>query len=380
MKRLYLSVIVAALFCLCSLLQAAEPIKIGVLVGLDGPEDHIGKPAKATVQMATDAINAGGGISGRPIELVFANTRSDPVKAAIIAQRMIEREKVVAIIGPTGTGSALALLNIIQGDQIPTIALVGGTQLVEPVSQFMFKSPQKTITAVERTYSYLKDMGVKKIAIITAWSNFGQDGKAALEKLAPDFGIEIVNSQVFATTDSDVSYQLTRIKQAAPQAVVCWTIGRIGAILTKNFRQKGLSMPLIQSFGLADPQFLELAGAAAEGTIMPSIKLMVLDQILADDPQKAVLAKFRDNYENKKKIGNISTHSGYAWDAMQLLAMGLNKTGGRGGLELAKAIEGIKDYVGVSGIYHMSAQDHCGLSVDSMVMVKVKNGKWRLIK
>ena len=379
MKKLSLMFLLALLGMVSPLL-AAEPVKIGVLVGLSGPEGHIGEPSKAVAMMAAAAINASGGILGRPIVLTFADTQSNPGKAALEAKRLIETEKVVAIAGPTGTGSAMAVLKIIQDAQVPTVGFVGGTPPVEPVRQFMFKSPQKTVTAVERTYTYLKAKGIKKIAILTASDNFGQEGKASLEKLAGNFGLEIVNAQVFDTTDSDVSVQLTKIKGSKAQAVVCWTIGGIGAIVTKNFRQLGMAMPLIQCHGQADPKYLELAGTAAEGTIMPTTKLMVLDQIAKNDPQFAVLTKFKDDYENKKKIGKTGAHSGYAWDAMQLLALGLKKSGGQGGLALAKAIEGVKGYVGVSGIYNMSAQDHCGLAVDSMVMVQVKNGKWTLIK
>lgn len=380
MKKHCLFCMVAASLILCSLVQAAEPIKIGVLVGLTGPEDHIGKPARAAATSAANTINTGGGILGSPIKLAFADTKSDPVTASIEVQRLIERENLTAIAGPTGTGSALAVLNIIQADKIPTVALVGGTQVVEPVRQFMFKSPQKTITAVERVYTYLRDKGIKKIAIITAWDSFGEEGKSSLEKLAPKFGIEIVNAQVFDTGGFSVNFQLKQIKRANPQAVVCWTIGSIGAVITKNFRTIGLSMPLIHSFGLADPEYLKLAGKAAEGTIMPTIKLLVQDQIAENDPQKPVFDKFKNDYKYKAKSGMVSAHAAYAWDAMQLLALGLKKTGGKGGLELAKAIEDVKEYVGVSGIYHMSAEDHCGLSLDSMVMVEVKNGKWSLIK
>jgi branched-chain amino acid transport system substrate-binding protein len=227
---------------------------------------------------------------------------------------------------------------------------------------------------------YLKDKGIKKIAIMTASDNFGQEGKSSLEKLAPKFGIALVDSQIFDVTDSDVTVQLTKIKKASPQAVVCWTIGGVGAIVSKNFRQLGLAMPLIQCHGQADPKYLELAGPAAEGTIMPTIKLMALDQISKKDAQMGVLTKFRNDYENVKKIGKVGAHSGYAWDAMQLLALGLKKSGGKGGIDLAKGIEAVKGYVGVSGIYNMSADEHCGLDVDSMVMVQVKNGKWTLIK
>ncbi len=379
MKKLSLMCLLA-LVGMVSPLLALEPVKIGVLVGLSGPEGHIGEPSKAVAMMAAAEINAKGGILGRPIELIFADTQSNPGKAALEAKRLIETEKVVAIAGPTGTGSAMAVLKVIQDAQVPTVGFVGGTPPVEPVRQFMFKSPQKTVTAVERTYAYLKAKGIKKIAILTASDNFGQEGKASLEKLSAAYGLEIVNAQVFDTTDSDVSVQLTKIKQAGPQAVVCWTIGGIGAIVTKNFRQLGLSMPLIHCHGQADPKYLELAGTAAEGTIMPTTKLMVIDQIPKNDPQFAVLSRFKDDYENKKKIGKTGAHSGYAWDAMQLLALGLKKSNGQGGLALAKAIEGVKGYVGVSGVYNMSAQDHCGLAVDSMVMAQVKNGKWTLIK
>ncbi|HPI93276.1 MAG TPA: ABC transporter substrate-binding protein [Deltaproteobacteria bacterium] len=376
--RLLLMVMVA--FFLGSTLHAADPIRIGVLVGLSGPEGFIGEPSKAVALMAASEINAAGGIAGRPLELVFADTQSNPGKAALEAKRLIEQEKVIAIAGPTGTGSAMAILKIVQDSRTPTVGFVGGTPPVEPVRQFMFKSPQKTVTAVERTYMYFKDKGIRKIAIMTASDNFGQEGRSSLEKLAPGFGIQIIEAQTFDVTDSDVSVQLTKIKKADPQAVVCWTIGGVGAIVTKNYRQLGLAMPLIQCHGQADPKYLELAGPAAEGTILPTIKLLVLNQIPKDDPQMAVLVTFKNDYENKKKIGKTGAHSGYAWDAMQLLALGLKKSGGKGGIDLAKGIESVKGYVGVSGIYNMSADEHCGLGVDSMVMVQVKDGKWTLIK
>jgi branched-chain amino acid transport system substrate-binding protein len=378
-KGVVLFVVMLALFAGGSL-NAAEPIRIGVLVGLSGPEGFIGEPSKAVAAMAAEEINKAGGIAGRPLELVFADTGSNPGKAAMEAKRLIEQEKVVAIAGPTGTGSAMAVLKLIQDSATPTVGFVGGTPPVEPVRQFMFKSPQKTVTAVERTCMYLKSKGIGKIAIMTASDSFGQEGKTSLEKLAPKYGVQIVESQVFDTTDSDVSVQLTKIKKAAPQAVVCWTIGGIGAIISKNYRSLGMTMPFIHCHGQADPKYLELAGAAAEGTIMPTVKLMVLDQLPKNDPQRGVLSKFKNDYENIHKIGKTGAHSGYAWDAMQLLAQGLKKSGGKGGADLAKGIEGVKGYIGVSGIYNMSAEDHCGLTVDSMVMVQVKNGKWTLLK
>lgn len=378
MKKILFGILVVMVFGI--LLHAAEPIRVGVLVALSGPVGYIGEPSKAVAIMAAEKINASGGINGRPIELVFADTQSNPGRAAMEAKRLIEREKVVAITGPTSTGSAMAMLKTIEEAQMPTIGFVGGTPPVEPVRQFMFKSPQKTVTAVERTYIYLKNAGIQKIAILTASDKFGEEGKISLTTLAPQYGIEIISDQIFDVADTDVSVQLTKIKKESPEAVICWTIGGVAAIISKNFKQLGMTMPFIHCHGEADPKFLELAGDAAEGTIMPSTKLMVVDQIPESDPQKPVLVKFKNDYENVKKIGEVSAHSGYAWDAMELLARGLMKTGGNGGIELAKAIEGVQGYIGVSGIYTMSATDHCGLGVDSMVMIQVKNGKWVLVE
>lgn len=378
MKRLFAGLIV--FFISTVSLQAADTVKIGVLAALSGPVGHIGEPSKAVAQMAAEQINAAGGIAGKQIELVFADTQSNPGKAAMEAKRLIQMEKVVAIAGPTSTGEAMACLKTVQDAGMPTVGFVGGTPPVEPVRQFMFKSPQKTVTAVERTYMFLNGRGISKIAILTASDKFGEEGMQSLKAIAPRFSIEIISEQVFDVADTDVSVQLTKIKKASPEAVVCWTIGGVGAIISKNFAQLGMTMPFIHCHGLADPKFLELAGDAAQGVIMPSTKLMVVDQIPDIDPQKAVLVKFKKDYEEVKKIGEVSAHSGYAWDAMELLALGLEKTGGKGGPDLAKAIEGIKGYVGVSGIYNMSDTDHCGLDVDSMVMIQVNEGKWELIK
>ncbi len=378
MRRFVLGIMMMMLFGMP--LYGQEPIKVGVLVALSGPVGFIGEPSKKVAIMAADDINTSGGINGRPIKLVFADTESNPGKAALEAKRLIEKEKVVAIVGPTSTGSAMACLKIIQASKTPTIGCVGGTPPVEPVRQYMFKTPQKTVTAVRKVYIFLNKRGKKRIAIMTATNKFGQEGRASLKRLAKEYGINIVADQTFDVTDTDVTVQLTKIKKMHPDAVVCWTIGGVGAIVARNFNQLDMGMPLIQCHGLADPKYVELAGDACEGNIMPSTKLMVVDQVPANDPQKPVLLRFKHEYEVTRHIGKVSAHSGYAWDAMQILAIALRKTNGKGGLELAKAIEGVKGYVGVSGIYNMSSTDHCGLGVDSMVMIQIKGGKWQLVR
>ena len=151
--------------------------------------------------------------------------------------------------------------------------------------------------------------------------------------------------------------------------------------MAKNRHQLGITMPLFQCHGLPDPVYIQLAGVeAAEGNLMPSTKLMAWDQLPDTDPQKAVIAEFvhlyNDVYQFNKKYP-INTHTGYAWDAIGIVA-GAMKTAGVDKDKLRQAIAETKGYVGLSGVYNLSDQDHNGLGVDSMIIVKIEKGKWVL--
>ena len=361
------------------LLSAQEPIKIGCLFDLSGPAGHIGTPSKYVAEMLVDRLNKAGGINGRKINLVFGDAESNPGKAALEAKRLIENEQVAALIGPTRTDSCIAIINLIETSGMPTVACVGGTPPVIPVRKYVFKSPQKTVTAVERIYQYLQKKGIKKIAIINATDGFGKEGEQALKELSGKYGIAIAAEEKFDVTDVDMTVQLTKIKATDAQAVICWTIGPPGSIVAKNARQLSYALPLIQCHGLPDPKYIELAGDAAEGTIMPSTKLMVADQLPDKDPQKKLLLDFINEYENLRKHGKVNTHSGYAWDALMVVVEAIKKAG-TDKAKIRDEIEKTKNYVGISGIYNMTPEDHCGLAVDSMVMIKVESGKFKLVE
>ncbi|MCX5899583.1 MAG: ABC transporter substrate-binding protein [Proteobacteria bacterium] len=384
MKKLVATLMVAAV-CLCfcagvaQAKEAAAPVKIGCLFDLQGPAGHIGIASKLVAEMLAERLNKAGGIGGRPIQLVMGDTESNPGKAVIEAKRLVENEQVDAIIGPTRTDSGMAIINYIEKMGIPTVGCIGGTPVVVPVRKWMFKSPQKSVTAVERICQYLQKKAIKKIAVITATDKFGQEGEEALKALSGKYGITIVAQEKFEVSDVDMTVQLTKIKTNDPQAVICWTIGPPGSLVAKNVKQLGFTIPLIQCHGLPDPKYLELAGDAAEGNIMPSTKLMVAGQLPDSDPQKKLLLEYTDLYENVGKIGKITTHGGYAWDALMLVA-GAMKKAGTDKAKVRDAIESTKGYVGVSGIYNMTPEDHCGLGVDSMVMITVKNGKFTLLE
>jgi branched-chain amino acid transport system substrate-binding protein len=359
-----------------------ESIKVGAFFALSGPAANIGTPTKLVAQMAVDKINKEGGINGRPIELVIGDTESDPAKAAVIAKKFIFNDKVAAIIGPTTTAEGMSVKKIVEEAGVPTFMAVGGDPVIMGGNfgayTYVFKSPQRSSTAVRKLYGYLKAKGLTKIALFTASDSFGKDGLGWLERLAPEFGITFAAKESFGPADTDMTAQLAKIRNAAPQAIVSWTIGPVGSIVAKNKAQLGITTPLFQCHGLPDPKYIELAGKASEGDRMPATKLMVGDALPGSDPQKKVITDFialyRDVYKYDKEFP-INTHSGYAWDAISIVANAMKKAG-TDPKALRAAIEQTTGYVGISGVYNLTAEDHNGLDVDSMVMVQVKDGKF----
>lgn len=366
--------------------NGAEPIKIGAFFDLTGPSSAIGTPTKLVAEMVVKKINDEGGINGAPLQLVIADDEGDPTKAALIAKKFTESDKVVAIIGPTRTDTGMAAKPTIEQMKVPAFMAVGGDAVIAGGKfgpfHWTFKSPQRTTVAVQKIYAYLKQKGMRKIAILTAADGFGKDGKAAMESLAPEYGITIAASESFQATDSDMTAQLINIKTALPDAIVCWTIGKAGSIVAKNVRQLAIQVPLFQCHGLPDPKYIELAGKASEGNIMPSTKLMVASQLPDTDPQKKVIQEFihlySDVFHYDQKFP-INTHSGYAWDAIYIVADAMKKAG-TDNETLRNAIEKTTGYVGVSGIYNITPEDHNGLGVDSMVLVQITDGQWKLLQ
>ena len=388
-KRLVIGLMVISLVFLCSSAQAqkGEPIKIGAFFALSGPAAPIGTPTKLVAEMVVDKINKSGGINGRPLELIVGDTEGDPTKALMVAKRLVEKDKVVALIGPTRTGTGMAVKPYIEEKAlIPIMMTIGGDPVIAGGKfgpyRWTFKTPQRTSVAVRKIYAYLKSQNIQKVGILTASDAFGKDGSEWLQKLAPEYGLEITAEEAFAPTDADMTTQLVKLRDGKPQAIICWTIGPAGARVAKNVKQLGISIPLVQCHGQPDPQYIELAGDAAEGTIMPSTKLMIYDQLPDSDPQKAVIQDFvhlyKDGYHFDQQYP-INTHSGYAWDAIFLLANAMREVGPNAE-PLREAIENTKGYVGVSGVYNLTPEDHNGLGTDSMVMVKIQNGKWVLLQ
>jgi branched-chain amino acid transport system substrate-binding protein len=366
--------------------MAADSIRLGAFFDLSGPASNIGTPTKLVAEMAVAEINKAGGVNGRQLELVVGDTEGNPAKAATLAKKFIYQDRVVAIIGPTRTGTGMTVKPIVEKAGIPTFMTVGGDPIIMGGKygpyDYVFKSPQRSETAVKRLFTYLRDHQLTRVGLLFAADSFGKDGAGWMEKLAPEFGISFAAEESFGPRDTDMTAQLTRLRNAAPQAIICWTIGPAGAIVAKNSRQLGIGLPLFQCHGLPDPKYIELAGVAAEGDRMPSTKLLVADELPDSDPQKRVILNFihlyRDVYHFDRQFP-INTHSGYAWDAVSIVARSIAAAGTEP-KALRSAIEQTKNHVGVSGVYNLTPEDHNGLDIDSMVMVAIRQGRFVLAR
>ncbi len=353
----------------------AKDIKIGAVLAVTGPASFLGGPEARTLEMLVEDLNAKGGINGDKIQMIIKDTTGSPEKAVSFAKQLIEEDNVVAIIGPSTSGETMSLKKIAEDAKTPLISCAAAEVIVNPVASYVFKVPQNDSFAAQKIFQEMKNLGIARIAVLSSNTGFGQAGKEQLTKIAPDFGIQIVESEVYDKQITDLSAVIAKIKaNKEVQAVVNWSIEPAQAIVAKNMRQAGWDVPLFQSHGFANIKYVEAGGVASEGIIFPAGRLLIANLLPDSHPQKAVLVKYVSDYETKYKE-NASTFGGHGYDALMLLDAAI-KAGGADREKIRTALEKIKDFPGTDGVFTFSATDHNGLGIDAFEMMTVKDGKF----
>lgn len=354
----------------------AEVYKIGAIFDITGSASSLGMPERDSALMLEEQINAQGGINGHPIKIIIEDNESNETKAVQAAKKLIEVDQVLAIVGPSTTGTSMAIIDTVQKNQVPMISAAAGISIVTPVEerQWVFKTAQSDSIVVDRIIDYLNTIGAKNIAFLSMNNSYGDSGRKEFEKAIPGAGISLVAEEKFGATDTDMTAQLTKVKAAQPDAVVVWAIPPSASIMTKNFRQLGINVPLIHSHGIGNQTFIDLAQEASEGVLFPTGKLLVAESLADTDPQKNVLLDYVSSYETKFKQSR-SGFGGYAWDGISLVVAALEKAGPDRGA-IRDELEKISNFPGISGIFNMSPQEHNGLTKDAVVMAEIKEGKW----
>ncbi|MCW8970276.1 MAG: ABC transporter substrate-binding protein, partial [Rhodospirillales bacterium] len=245
---------------------AADPIKIGTFLSVTGPASFLGDPELKTLQIYVDELNAGGGVLGRKLELVHYDVQHDAKKAQTAVKRLIEDDKVDVIIGGSTSGQTMAVIPLMEAAEMPFISLAGAVAIVEPVKKWTFKTPHTDKMACAKIFEDMNTQGIKSIAMISGTGGFGKSMRGQCTALAPAYNIKIVADETYGPKDTDMTPQLTKIKNTdGVQAVLNPGFGQGPAIVTKNFGQLGFKVPMYQSHGVASKKYIDLAGSASEG-------------------------------------------------------------------------------------------------------------------
>ncbi len=359
---------------------AAETIKIGASLAVTGPASFLGDPEAKTLELYVDQINKDGGVNGKELELIVYDDGGNANKARTFATRLVEDDGIVAMVGGSTTGATMAMVPVFEDAGIPFISLAGAVVIIDPVKEFIFKTPHTDRMACEKIFTDMKARGIARIGMISGTGGFGKSMRSQCLDVVGNYGIEIVADETYGPKDSDMTPQLTNIKSAdGLQAVINPGFGQGPAIVTRNYSQLGFDVPLYQSHGVASKSFIDLAGDSAEGVRLPASALLVAEKLPDSDPQKAVVTGYKSTYEDATGQP-VSTFGGHAYDGLMILVEAMKRAGSEDPAAIRDEIEKTSDFMGTAGVVNMSADDHLGLDLSAFRMLEIRDGDWSLVE
>ncbi len=385
----------------CMLLAAApagigqvREIVVGVVVDITGAASSLGIPERNTVQLYESDFGTvqGGGRTVR-IRWVVTDGETDVTRTVVAVRRLIEEERVAAVICCTTSPGTLAIVSTVTNAGVPTISLASARAIVEPVDQrfWVFKTAHDGRMNVDLITAHMQTLKIRRVAFLGTSDAFGQDGERELDAFAPQRGLEVVAKEYFPYGATDASSQAVRVLTRNPQAAVIWAVPPAANVVVRNLRDLGAQISLYLSQGVANRTFLELGGPTVEGAYVSAGKILVAEQLNVNDPQRRVLLEYVRRYESRFGSGTRSAFGGHAYDAMLILHQAVGRVVGRGLgsadlRQLRRAIRdeieaGTKNLVGIGGIFNFSPRDHVGLDPRrSMVILQVRRGQWTWVR
>ena len=365
----------ASMFYANPVFAEPEAYHVGCAFAVTGKASWLGEPERNTVLMIAKQINDAGGINGHPLVLHIEDTQGDNTRAVNAMKKLIKKDKVCAIIGPSRSGTSMAAVPVVTQSEIPMISCASAAVITTPVEQrkWVFKVGPDDSDAARNIFAHMNAHNISQVGILTGTTGFGAAGREQLKELAKDYGIEIIADETYNPTDTDMTAQLISIRKTGAQAVINWSIVPAQSIVSKNMQQLKMTIPLYQSHGFANIKYAEAAGDSAEGCIFPAGRIMAVDTLADDHPQKKVLKEYKQAYEATYN-DHVSTFGGHAYDALWIVVNALKKVGA----DPAKIRDELEKttFVGVGGVFEYSETDHCGLDKDDFAMLTVKDGNF----
>jgi branched-chain amino acid transport system substrate-binding protein len=357
--------------------SAADPIKVGVNGPFTGGSSSMGVSMRDGVRMATDEINKAGGVLGRQIQLVERDDEAKNERGVQIAQELINKEKVVAVLGYINTGVALASQRFFQEAKIPVLNNVATGSLIthqfddQPENYIFRNAAHDSIQAPMIVEEAIARRAFKKVAILADSTNYGQLGRADLEKALELKGVKAVAVEKFNIKDVDMTPQLLKAKEAGAEAILTYGIGPELAQIANGMNKLGWKVPMIGSWTLSMANYIDNAGPGGEGARMP--------QTFIQEPTTPKRQSFIVNYlktfnpKNSRIDSPVSAAQGY--DSVYLLAAAIRQANSTDGPKIKAALEDLKapvDGVVTTYVKPFSAKDHDAITANIPVFGEVK--------
>ena len=363
---------------------AQAEIRIGVIASSTGPTAVVGIPQKNTVALLPSEIG------GQKIEYIVLDDASDPTSAVTNVRKLLTEHKVDALIGPTTTPAALAILDFVAEAKTPLLTTVGSSSVIQPMDdkkRWVFKTTQNDDLIATAVLDNMTAAGIRSVAFIGFNDPYGENWYKVFAPMAAQAGIRIVASERFNRTDPSVTGQALKLISARPDAVFIAATGGPAVLPQVSLQEKGYKGRIYQTHGVATNDFIRLGGKAVEGTLMAGGPMLVAADLPESNPIKAVAEGYVKAYEGKYGAGSMSTFGANTFDAGLLLQKAIPQALAKarpGSAEfraaLRDALERSREVDGVQGIFNMSPQDHNGMDQRARVMMTVKGGKWILVR
>ncbi|MDQ1760144.1 branched-chain amino acid ABC transporter substrate-binding protein [Achromobacter xylosoxidans] len=371
----------------CALLScnaASADVGVGVILSLTGPAASLGGPAKNAIDLLPREI------AGEAVRYIVLDDASDATGAARAFRRLVDEHNVDVVLGTSVTPATLTLLPIAQEKKVPLMSLAAGAKLVEPMDaqrHWVFKVVQNENLMVASTVAHMQAAGVKTLGYIGFADAYGDSWLAEVSAQAQRAGIKLVASERYVKTDTSVTAQTLKLLAARPDAVIVAASGTPGALPQKSLRERGYAGRIYQTYGIANREFLRIAGKDAEGALFAVGPVVVASQLDQANPIRAVSMDLTQRYEAAHGKDSMSVFAANAWDAGIVLQQALKTTlpKARPGTPefragLRDALEATRDAVTSQGVSTMSPTDHVGYDERAAVMVQIKDGAWRYVK
>jgi len=361
---------------------AAAQVRIGLMVSATGPTTAIGLPQKNTGDLLPKKI---GDVT---VEYFQYDDGGDTTRAVQNVKKLIQEHNVDALIGPSTTPNALAILDFIAESKVPLMATVGTSSVVEPLDakkRWVFKTTQNDDLIAAALVKHMVKTGVKSVGFIGFKDPYGENWHKVFSALAEKAGVQLIATEYYLRTDPSVTGQALKLISAKPDAILIAGVGGPGVLPQMTLRDQGYKGTIYQTHGVASDDFIRLGKEKVEGTVLAAGPMLVIDEIANSNPIKQVAENYIAAYE--KQFGQRpATFGANTWDSGLILqrAIPVALKAGKPGTEafrsaLRDAIEQEREVVGCQGVFNMSATNHNGMDERARVLIVVKDGKFRLL-